>query len=185
VPGTPLFGVTKVLYSDKAKSVEAAIAVRTKLDAASQALSSGRVDEAQANLAQAQEKLPVVAAEDGQGALVAQTEQLIAQLGRLTPPPQALTPVSSPPTSSETTPPPSTQPTATTTPVPLTTTTNPLPPPATAPPLASTTDSPVTTPSATAEGTSPSQSSGGKAGVSISDPLNGTSSQGSGPSGSG
>jgi anti-sigma-D factor RsdA-like protein len=185
VPGTPLFGVTKVLYSDKAKSVEAAIAVRTKLDAASQALSSGRVDEAQAALVQAQEKLPVVAAEDGQGDLVAQAEQLIAQIERLTPVPLTPDLASPPPMPTETTPPSMPQPTVTTTQEPLTTTTNPLPPPP-PPPPPPTTETPVTTPSATAEGTSSSQSSGGKAGEGISEePLNGTSSQGSGSSGSG
>lgn len=186
VPGTPLFGVTKVLYSDKAKSVEAAIAVRTKLEAASQALSSGRVDEAQEAIVQAQEKLPVVAAEDGQGDLVAQTEQLIAQLERLTPPPSAPASASPPPIPSATTSVPTSLPVATTAVVPPLTTTNPPPPPPTS---AVTTSSDTTAPSATAEGGgTPSLPSlpGSKSGESISDePLDSTTPQGTGPSGSG
>lgn len=84
-PGTPLFGVTKVLYSEKAKSVEAAAAVRTKLEAATDALESGRVADARVAVEEAQEQLPVVQAEDGQGDLVARTEQIIAELERRTP----------------------------------------------------------------------------------------------------
>jgi hypothetical protein len=179
VPGNPLFGVTKVLYSDKAKSVEAAIAVRTKLEAASQALASGQVDEAQAAMFQAQEKLPVVAAEDGQDDLVAQYEQLIAQLDRLTPPQQTPAVVSPSPTPGETTSVQMPQPTVTTTQVPLTTTTNPASPP---PPQPTSEPPPVTTPSATAGGTSSLQSPGGKSGEDVSgEPQSGTSSQGSGP----
>jgi Anti-sigma-D factor RsdA to sigma factor binding region len=186
VPGNPLFGVTKVLYSDKAKSVEAAIAIRTQLDAASVALASGRVDEAQAAIVQAQEKLPVVAAEDGQGALVAQTEQLIAQLeNRLTPAPPAPNSDSPAPLlPPEITPAPTSEPTVeTTTPAPVTTT---------QPPPTSATDSSVTTaPSATAEGPSSEgtpglQAPGGLPGEGASDePLGGTSSQGALTSGSG
>jgi hypothetical protein len=184
VPGTPLFGVTKVLYSDKAKSVEAAIAVRTKLDAASDALASGRVDEAEAAIVQAQEQLPVVAAEDGQGDLVAQTQQLIDQLGRLTPAPSAPASASPPLMPSESPPLPTLQPTAITTTqvVPPTTTNQPSPPPT----IPTTESSATTAPSATAEGTSSMQAPGGKTGEGISEePLDGTSSQGSGPSGSG
>lgn len=191
VPGNPLFGVTKVLYSDKAKSVEAAVAVRTQLDAANEALDSGRFDEAQAALVQAKEKLPVVAAEDGQGALVAQTEQLIARIEEQqrpdepVPVPASPLPVLPP----ETTPAPTSQPPVETTTVEPPTTTSPPPPP----PPPPTTESPDTTaPSATAEGTSslgassPQQAPGGRSGEHLSEePLNGTSSQGSGPSGSG
>jgi anti-sigma-D factor RsdA-like protein len=188
VPGNPLFGVTKVLYSDKAKSVEAAVAVRTQLDAATEALASGRVDEAQAAIAQAQQKLPGVAAEDGQGALVAQAEQLMAQLQQQ----QQLTPALPAPTSDvpspllplETTPAPTPQPTVdTTTPEPVTTTV-----PTTPPPISTTDGSETTAPSATAEGpsslgaSSVQQASGGKSGESLSEePVSGTSSQGSGP----
>jgi len=188
VPGNPLFGVTKVLYSDKAKSVEAAVAVRTQLDAASEALASGRVDEAQAAIAQAQQKLRGVAAEDGQGALVAQAEQLMAQLQQ-----QQLTPALPAPTSDvpspllplETTPAPTPQPTVdTTTPEPVTTTIPTTPPP----PVSTTDGSETTAPSATAEGpsslgaSSVQQAPGGKSGESLSEePVSGTSSQGSGP----
>jgi Anti-sigma-D factor RsdA to sigma factor binding region len=187
VPGTPLFGVTKVLYADKAKSVEAAVAVRTKLEAASEALASGRVDEAHDAIEQAQEQLLVVAAEDGQGDLVAQTQQLMDQLDqieRLAPPSSAPLPATPPTVPAETTPVPTSQPSLETTiPVPPTTTI-PLPPP---PPPTTTTGSPATTePSATAGGTSSMEAPGGRSGESISETtLDGTSAQGSGPSGSG
>src|SRR5829696_3452503 len=84
-PGTPLFGVTKVLYSDKAKSIEAAVAVRTKLDVAREALASGRVAEAQTALKEAQRELPVVEAEDGKGDLASRTDQLIVELSKVSP----------------------------------------------------------------------------------------------------
>lgn len=188
VPGTPLFGVTKVLYSDKAKSVEAAVAVRTQLDAASEALASGRVDEAQAAIVQAQERLPGVAAEDGQGALVAQAEQLIAQLQeQRTPEPVPVPANPSPLMPPQTTPPaPTPEPTPETTPQTSNTTT--IPP-------APTTENPPTTTvsSATAEGTSSlsasapqQQAPAGKPGESLSEePQGETSSQESGPSGGG
>jgi hypothetical protein len=154
-PGNPLWGVTKVLYSEKAKSVEAAAAVRTKLEAASDALASGKVAEAQDALEQAQEKLPVVAAEDGQGALVARTEQLIAQLEQLTP----LPPTS--PTSTEEAASPSTTeaPTSDVTPLP----TEPPPDPTTTtPPVVPTTEpSPATTGETTPGQASPGEPSPG------------------------
>jgi hypothetical protein len=182
VPGTPLFGVTKILYSDKAKSVEAAVAVRSKLDAASQALSSGRVDEAQAAMIQVQKELPGVAPEDGKGDLVAKYDQLNAQIEQQRTPDTTPPPASTSPMPSETTPAPTSQRTVTTTQAPLPTTTNPQPPP----PLPTSEPPPVTTSSATAEGTSSVQSPGGKSGESVSnEPLNGTSSPGSGSSGSG
>lgn len=98
-PGDALFGVTKVLYSDKARSAEAAFVVRTKLEVASAALASGRVAEAQYAIEQAQEELTVVAPEDGKGDLAARTEELMDELSRLTPtPPQpTTTPVAVPP----------------------------------------------------------------------------------------
>lgn len=177
VPGTPLFGVTKVLYADKAKSVEAAAAVRTKLDVASQALASGQVDEAEAAIVQAQEKLPVVAAEDGQGDLVAQTEQLMAQLEQLTPIPQTPTPISTPSVPVATTPVPTSQPVPTTTEAPQqATTTN----PPSQPSFTDTTSPATTAPSASAGGTPSMQLPGGESGVS--DPLDGTTSLGTGPS---
>src|SRR5215207_803156 len=90
-PGDTLFGVTKVLYSDKARSAEAAFVVRTKLEVASAALASGRVAEAQDAIEQAQEELIVVAPEDGQGDLAARTEELMDELSRLTPTPSQAT----------------------------------------------------------------------------------------------
>lgn len=123
-PGNPLWGVTKVLYSEKAKSVEAAVAVRNKLEAASQALESGRVDDAQVALEQAQQKLPVVADEDGQDDLVARTEQLIAQLEDLTPIPPT-SPTGTETAITSTTPDVTTEPVESTTELPVTETTEP------------------------------------------------------------
>jgi Anti-sigma-D factor RsdA to sigma factor binding region len=134
-PGNPLWGVTKVLYSEKAKSVEAAVAVRTKLEVASQALASGRMADAEVAIEQAQEQLQVVHVEDGQQDLVARTEQLIAQLEERTstPPvttePEPPTTTGQPPTSEPALPPPSEAPT--TTPPSDATSTVPSPSPAT------------------------------------------------------
>jgi len=103
-PGDPLWNVTKVLYSEKAKSVEAAITVRRKLQQATEALDSGRVSDAKVALEEAKDKLTVVAVEDGQQALTTRTEELLEELGGTTGPttPPATTSTSAPsaPTSS-------------------------------------------------------------------------------------
>ena len=79
-PGDTLWNVTKVLYTDKAKSVEAAVTVRAKLDQASKAIDSGNVTAAMMALNEAQQRLPVVAAEDGKQQLQNQTAKLMAEL---------------------------------------------------------------------------------------------------------
>lgn len=121
VPGDPLWNVTKVLYSEKARSVEAAATVKTKLDEASRALREGHVSEAKAALQEAQQKLPVIADEDGKTQLATRTEQLMAQAS------------SSPaaPTSTSTEPPPATtsEPTSTSVLDPPVSTSNPADPP--------------------------------------------------------
>lgn len=131
-PGDPLWNVTKVLYSDRAKSVEAAITVRGKLQQASEALHSGRVGEAEEALREAQSQLPEIAVEDGQQALANRAEQLLAELVGSAPvtsaPPATSAPLpSSPAAPVVTTPAPA--PAPTTTEPPAATTTN--PPPAT------------------------------------------------------
>jgi hypothetical protein len=79
-PGSPLFGVTKVLYSDYAKSAEAAEKVKDRIDEASQALDSGNPMEAQESLAKAQEKLPDVKSDEGADDLKEKVSQLLATL---------------------------------------------------------------------------------------------------------
>jgi hypothetical protein len=91
-PGDPLWNVTKVLYSEKAKSVEAAISIRGKLDQAKEALHSGRVNEAKEALQEVQDKLPAVAVEDGQQALADRTEELMDELVGTAPAPTQPTP---------------------------------------------------------------------------------------------
>lgn len=116
-PGDPLWNVTKVLYSEKAKSIEAAITVRGKLEQASEALHSGRVNEAKEALREAQNQLPAVAVEDGQQALASRTEQLMDELVSTAPitTPSTTTSAPSPSTTAITSPTETEQPAATTT----------------------------------------------------------------------
>lgn len=118
-PGDTLWGLTKVLYADHARSVEAASAARTDLQQASIALSQGRVAEAQQALAEAAAKLSQVSSEDNLAQLMQEHQQLTAMLGN----PTSTTP--SPPSSpqssaaspvSSTTAPPSSSPVTTTPP---------------------------------------------------------------------
>lgn len=92
-PGDALWNVTKVLYSEKARSVEAAATVRSKLDEASNAIKTGDITAAMVALEEAKTKLPVIAVEDGQQDLASRTEQLIAELS--TPAPTPTSPPSS------------------------------------------------------------------------------------------
>lgn len=85
-PGDPLWNVTKVIYSDKAKSVEAAATVEAKLDQASKALQDRNIDAARVALAEAKQKLPVVAPEHGKDQLTSKTEQLMAKVDGPPPP---------------------------------------------------------------------------------------------------
>jgi hypothetical protein len=80
-PGDPLWGLTRVLYSDHARSVEAAASVRNELDSAGLAISAGRIADARSALAKAQVSLPTVSREDGQADLVARREALMQRLG--------------------------------------------------------------------------------------------------------
>jgi len=79
-PGDPLWALTKVLYADHARSVEAAQAVRTDLREAEAALSAGRLDEAKSKLEDAHAVLPTVSSEDGKQGLEEQHASLLAQL---------------------------------------------------------------------------------------------------------
>lgn len=79
-PGDTLWALTKVLYSDHARSVEAAEAVKADLREAKAALTDGDVDEAKSKLEAAHAQLPVVLSEDGQKALEKEHADLLAQL---------------------------------------------------------------------------------------------------------
>lgn len=136
-PGDTLWGLTRVLYADHARSVEAAQAVRTDLREAEEALAHGRVAEAKDMLDQARHALPTVSNEDGQADLKAQHAALVAKLpdnpaAGVSPPPSALPttapvtgttpPTSNPVDTTTTNPPVTTDPTTTTDPTLPTTT---------------------------------------------------------------
>jgi hypothetical protein len=80
VPGDPLWSLAKVLYADHARSVEAAVAVRTDLDTARAALAEGRVDEAKDALAKAGVVLPEVSNDDGRTELSEKHNSLLEKL---------------------------------------------------------------------------------------------------------
>jgi hypothetical protein len=136
-PGDALWGLTQVLYSDHARSVQAAASVQSDLAEAETALKEGRFVEARAALQQAQQALPEVKNEDGQVALKAAHDTLVTQLVTTAqlPPDQLGSLVT--PTSANPEPPLPVVTTTTTTTVPTTTTT-------TAPPVTTET-TPVTT----------------------------------------
>ncbi|MCA1695625.1 MAG: hypothetical protein LC749_13335 [Actinobacteria bacterium] len=64
-PGDHLWGVTQVLYSDYARSVETAAAVRTELNEANTALRENQPDKARASLQRVQQQLPVIRETEG------------------------------------------------------------------------------------------------------------------------
>jgi hypothetical protein len=158
VPGDPLWGISQVLYTDHARSVEAAANVRNDLHHASEALEQGHFTEARDALVRAQAALPAVDSADGKANLQAMQQNLLNQLQNTTAalPPTSTTvgvgngPASSssqallpPPSSDTSTDQASTSPTTTNQAPPPptttdTTTTNPPPPPPT-----TTTDPPV------------------------------------------
>lgn len=111
-PGDTLWGLTKVLYADHARSVEAAAAAKLDLEKANLALAGGRLDDARKALDEAQAALSQVTDEENRDQLLEQHRQLSAQLqnpGQQPLPPDQQSPSQTPVT---TTPPPSPQPTA-------------------------------------------------------------------------
>ncbi|MGO1054102.1 anti-sigma-D factor RsdA [Crossiella sp. CA198] len=156
-PGDTLWGLTRVLYADHARSVEAAASVRADLDIATNALRQGRPDIAKAALDRAAAALAAVAAEDGKDTLAQQHDTLKEQVGE--PPNPGTgnpTPVQPPPvvvatTTSKSEPPPPPSPTTTT---PPSTTTVPT---STTPPSSTTSTSPSEAPT----GSGGNSSSGG------------------------
>lgn len=75
-PGDQLWGVTQVLYSDYARSVETAATVRTELNEANTALRQGKPDRARAALRHVQQQLPVIGEAEGRTDLTARHRQL-------------------------------------------------------------------------------------------------------------
>ncbi len=90
-PGDALWGLTRVLYSEHARSVEAAVAVRTDLDTARAALREGRYSEARDALVKAGEVLPSVSPDDGKDDLTQKRESLLEELTSTTPSPNTPT----------------------------------------------------------------------------------------------
>ncbi len=89
VPGSPLWGVSKVLYSERAESVQAAATAAKKLEDARRALASGNIDEAHRLLAEASNMLAAVRPQEGRDNLTAQYAMLTNELQGSPPPGQA------------------------------------------------------------------------------------------------
>ncbi len=87
-PGDNLWGVTQVLYSDYARSVEAAAFVQSELEEARTALQQGKPEQAKAALDSIQQQLPAIAEAEGRTDLTARHHELERELA--TPPGQDL-----------------------------------------------------------------------------------------------
>ncbi|HEX5115209.1 MAG TPA: anti-sigma-D factor RsdA [Pseudonocardiaceae bacterium] len=146
VPGDALWGISQVLYTDHAKSVEAAALVRNDLHYASQALQQGHFDEARSALVQAGASLPSVDTADGKANLQAQQQNLLIQLDSTTLTTQPSTPQQGNPGAPTTAAPPSSSVDSATAPSspqsPDTTTDNPPPTTTDEPPPTTTEDTP-------------------------------------------
>ncbi|MBP2476226.1 hypothetical protein JOF53_005098 [Crossiella equi] len=154
-PGDTLWGLTQVLYSEHARSVEAAASVRADLDTATVALRQGRLDLAKAALERAEASLAQVSAEDGKDVLAQRHDSLKEQVGDPTtqqPPPPQVNPttVAQVTTTSKSSEPPPPPPSTTTTP-PVTTT-----------PSTTTQPSPTSSTSGASENPSSGNGSGGR-----------------------
>jgi hypothetical protein len=68
-PDDALWGISKVLYSERAESVEAAARVEERIESAKEALAAGQPVLAAQELAQAEEDLQIVRPQEGQGEL--------------------------------------------------------------------------------------------------------------------
>ncbi|MFD9699128.1 anti-sigma-D factor RsdA [Lentzea sp. NPDC059081] len=126
-PGDTLWGLTRVLYSEHAKSIEAAAVVRDTLDSARLALREGKVTEAREKLDKVQAGLGSVSTADGKAQLEEKHKELEKELGTTAP--------QTPDTTTTTQP--STQPTtssSSSSSQPVTTTTTPSSPSETPPP---------------------------------------------------
>ncbi|MDX8142645.1 anti-sigma-D factor RsdA [Lentzea sp. BCCO 10_0061] len=117
-PGDALWGLTRVLYSEHAKSIEAAAIINTDLESARLALREGKVDEAREKLNKIGASLESVSTADGKQKLEEKHKELEKELDTNTStPPSTTTPKPPKPTrSSEPTTPsstPSTEPSTT------------------------------------------------------------------------
>ncbi len=90
-PGDALWGISKVLFSERAASVEAAVRVETRINNAKKALTSGQSALAAQELAQAQADLAAVRPEEGKAELSEVQNFLVAKADE-TPPGQPTDP---------------------------------------------------------------------------------------------
>ncbi|WP_370542043.1 anti-sigma-D factor RsdA [Amycolatopsis sp. FDAARGOS 1241] len=97
-PGDTLWGLTKVLYADHARSVEAAAAAKLDLEKANLALADNRLADARKALDDAQAALNQVTDDENRDQLIEQHRQLAAQLGSPTSPTTGQTPSNNPST---------------------------------------------------------------------------------------
>jgi hypothetical protein len=179
-PGDTLWGLSKVLYADHARSIESAAAARVDLQKANVALAGGRLHDAREALNDAQAALTRVNVEDNLNQLMEQHRQLSAQLATPQPTPTPTPTLTPAPTSSLPSQTTSQQarPPSTSSQLPATgggTTTTPTTS-STTPPVSSTTPSPPpssTTPSATTNGvgSSPRKGSASDSGASSPTPV--------------
>ncbi|MGH3910112.1 MAG: anti-sigma-D factor RsdA [Pseudonocardiaceae bacterium] len=88
-PGDQLFGLTKVLYSDYARSVETAQRVDTELEVIEKELAEGKTSPAQAkeSLERVQQQLAVIAEAEGHTRLAAKHDLLEEKLAEMPPNP--------------------------------------------------------------------------------------------------
>jgi len=84
-PGDTLWGISKVLFSERAGSIEAAARVETRIDNAKRALTAGQSQVAAAELQQAQADLAAVRPEEGQAELT-EVQTFLAAKADETPP---------------------------------------------------------------------------------------------------
>lgn len=98
-PGDALWGLTRVLYSEHAKSIEAAAIVRHDLDSARLALREGKVTEAREKLNKVEASLGSVSTADGKAQLEEKHKELEKELDTNTStasPPSTTPPVTQP-----------------------------------------------------------------------------------------
>ncbi|MEU0884545.1 anti-sigma-D factor RsdA [Lentzea sp. NPDC005914] len=98
-PGDTLWGLTRVLYSEHAKSIEAAAIVRSDLDSARLALREGKVTEAREKLNKVEASLGSVSTADGKAQLEEKHAELQKELNTntsATSPPSTTSPVTQP-----------------------------------------------------------------------------------------
>lgn len=162
-PGDTLWGVSRVLYAERAESVEAAERVEVRIDEAKQALSRGEPAVAAQALAAAEEDLVAVRAEEGLAEL-AEVQSFLEAKAAETPPGRPVEPGSPlesdprrpvPPRASTETPSPALAP------APATTTSN-APTSAVSPPAPTSTAVPPTSGPSTGGGTTPGTGGSGE-----------------------